>query len=144
VFSPPCKSLLGQRALLLRRIAGAMSGTGFLVIVLGCMNIQLGGRTVVQEDSLTFTQEGSLVASAGQEVDVFYPVPYASPPNLVVEDLMHNSTLVEQKADHFRLRNDGHFSLSCSWTARGLRGSIPQIDAQSVSTVVSTNTQSNR
>jgi len=139
--SPVSEGISGRQGLLLRRSAGVVSGLGFLVIILGCMNIQLGGRTVLQEDSLTLTQQGSIAASSGQEVDVFYPVPYASPPNLVLEDFTHNYTVVDQKPDRFRLRNNGPFTPTCEWTAHGVRGTLAAAGARPATTVAPTSTK---
>jgi hypothetical protein len=137
---PIRESFLERHRLLIRRAAGVISGLGFLAIVLGCMNIQLGGGTVATEDALTFSQRGSISASAGQEVDVYYPVPYASPPNLVIEDFTHNYSIIDQKSDHFRVRNNGLFAPSCDWTARGVKVAIPGAAPESVAPFVPVST----
>ena len=97
-----------------------------IVIILGCMSITIGGRTTVDttsEDGMLI-QEGETQVGAGAERDVFYPIPYASPPNLEIDSTFNHYQLIDQKEDHFRVRNTSNaFCLKCEWKARGLKGS---------------------
>ena len=93
----------------------------FVAICLGCMSI--GGRTeIVNRDDRASSQTGKANVPGGQQLDVYYPVPYATPPNLEIAD---EFVIVEQKADHFRVKNTSTFSRTVNWTARGVPIVIP-------------------
>jgi hypothetical protein len=94
--------------------------------MLGCMSISCGGH----HDSCNgdvLSQEGKLSLRAGGETDVYYPQPYASPPNLSAEETFTNYEIVEQKADHFRIRNTSPFDINVTWTARGVKHAAPPV-----------------
>jgi hypothetical protein len=85
------------------------------------MSLQIGGKTEVHSSSPedeVLVQEGPLEYHGVGEQTVYYPISYASPPNLQVT---RNVELVEQKADHFRIRTDGSCGGSTTWKARGVR-----------------------
>jgi hypothetical protein len=97
-------------------------------VTTGCICLAFGGRE--QRDSEEpFTQNGKVMVQQGQELDVYYPVPYASPPNLQIDDTLNVHVIVDQQADHFRLRNAGFAKASAwpgvEWTARGMRAPTP-------------------
>jgi hypothetical protein len=97
------------------------------VIILGCMSISIGGRHVTtghHEDG-AFVQEGKVQLGPGCEQDVFYPIPYACPPNLQIDRGCHHCVLVLQKEDRFRICNPGVFARTVEWTARGVRAMPP-------------------
>lgn len=85
----------------------------------GCLSISLGGWRQ-HEDPNVLKQTGSVSIPRGEIREVYYPVPYPSPPNLEIDDSFHHYTILEQKADHFRIRNDNG-SWHVTWTARGVR-----------------------
>ena len=94
----------------------------------GCICLSFGG-TSESEDHATFVQTRKLVLQPGQELDVYYPVPYASPPNLEIEDTWRSCVVIDQKPDHFRIRSDSRFGQvfgeDVKWTARGIRAATP-------------------
>jgi hypothetical protein len=59
-------------------------------------------------------------AATGEPITVYYPVPYASPPNLEIHDSFHNCRILEQRADGFRIVQDNPV-LTFTWTARGVK-----------------------
>ena len=122
---------LKRHGLLLRRTAGVASAFAWLAIILGCMSLSIGERTTLPDDRLAYTQEGSAHVEIGQELDVYYPVPYASPPNLELKGL-GSYTIVDQQADHFRVHNNGSF-LGFDWTARGMKVALQPPLVQPVS-----------
>jgi hypothetical protein len=61
-----------------------------------------------------------------EEQDVFYPVPYISPPNLVVHDSFSCVMVTEQKPDRFRVKANG--PVDFTWKARGVP--VPTVPVQ--------------
>src|ERR1700677_3056545 len=103
------------------------------VFLAGC-KVYIGGRppkppveTVerVNDGPPARIERGVVTLQPAQELDVFYPVPFVSPPNLQVESEFASQTFVvlEQKADHFRVRNESSFGfpIKLTWNARGVR-----------------------
>jgi hypothetical protein len=127
---------LARHGLLLRRLAGIASALAWLAIILGCMSLSIGDRTVLPDDRLSYAQEGSVRVEIGQELDVYYPVPYASPPNLEIKG-PGSYTIVDQQADHFRVRAKVEGNTigweGFDWTARGVRVVLPPPAVQPVS-----------
>jgi hypothetical protein len=75
-------------------------------------------------------QEGSVIIALNAEREVFYPIPYAGPPNLVLDggDVNWNAIkLKEQKADHFTIQCTANmgFPASIHWRADGMRAPPP-------------------
>jgi hypothetical protein len=75
----------------------------------------------------TLVQKGSLTAGTNQAPqEVYYPVPYESPPNLRVDadgGLAGSINVLEQKPDHFKISNTDVFGrvATVRWTAEGMR-----------------------
>src|SRR5262249_47420997 len=95
----------------------------FVVICLGCMNFQFGGRNETvhstASDKPGQVQSGSASVAGHQEIDVYYPVPLVSPPNLVISESAWVQ-VVDQKPDHFRVKNNTPMSWDFKWMARGV------------------------
>ncbi|MBI3412225.1 MAG: hypothetical protein HY040_28170 [Planctomycetes bacterium] len=108
-----------------QRVALVMGAVAFIGFSLGCMCLNFGSSAKtegVASDDGAFTQNGQINVPNRQEFVVYYPVPYASPPNLVVEpNVIAGCTVVDQKADHFVVRSDRTFPCELKWTARGVR-----------------------
>jgi hypothetical protein len=66
------------------------------------------------------TQIGEVSVPGHGEQVVYYPTPFASPPNLVLGDLSSHCELLEQKADCFRVKNTSVFSSTINWKACGM------------------------
>jgi hypothetical protein len=106
--------------------------TGLVVLIfLGCMSLSFGERSAEAPapDCGPLVQKGEVTVPAGTEQDVYYPIPFASPPNLTIRDMIEECVVVDQKPDHFRIRNERKLGVSVcghvavQWTARGLRAS---------------------
>lgn len=109
-----------------RRMA-ALAGAAWIAVVLGCMSISIGGKHItpgLHEDG-AFVQEGKVHVPPGCQQAVYYPLPYAAPPNLDIDCTLHQCNIVEQKADHFVICNHGVFPRSVDWTARGVKCGPP-------------------
>ena len=107
-----------------RRWIAASALAILLVIFLGCVSINIGWPLGESGTEDVLVQKGTLHPSDFDQ-DVFYPIPYASPPNLTIDEPFHRDVLiVEQEADHFRVRYTKDKPLAIfgvEWTARGTR-----------------------
>ena len=86
----------------------------------GCQAVQISPST----NDLSH-QHGATILPAGQELDVYYPAPFSSPPNLLTKSIFNDCLVVEQQPDHFRIKNPTPFSREVSWEARGLPVTAP-------------------
>jgi hypothetical protein len=101
-----------------------------LLILLGCLSIGGTSESHAPPDTdHTFQQEGSLDLGPGQERDVYFPIPYVSPPYLE----MHESNLragtcalLAQQPTHFRVQNTTSSPARLEWKARGVKGKVTQ------------------
>jgi hypothetical protein len=123
----PWRTRLGR--LLLSRQMGALAGAILILIFLGCMSLSFGGLSIgcKTEPDGTVCQEGKVSLHKGHELDVYYPVPYASPPNLELTGDCDKCEIMEQKADHFRIRCNDSCDATPNWQARGVRRPPPEI-----------------
>jgi hypothetical protein len=82
-----------------------------------------GGVAMVDRERLT--QQGSVTVPANSQQEVYYPVPYASPPNVQLSGpgvSQGSIQLKEQKADHFTAQcTSAHFTFEVHWRAEGVR-----------------------
>jgi len=109
-----------------RRLVGIAAATFLLAVVLGCMNISFEGRRhIVNNDDQTYSQTGEMEVPPGQELEVFYPIPFASPPNLVIASSFSQCQMIEQRPDRFRVKNPTGLPHEVTWTARGMKGPPP-------------------
>ncbi len=120
----------GLGEVLLSRGVGVTAGGVTLLILLGCMSFSLGGKTYTREVHECHSEDGLLVQEGEAhvkgrcEIDVYYPLPYGQPPNLEMSEESDEYVLVDQKPDHFRVRNPSCFRGKVCWRARGVR-SLP-------------------
>jgi hypothetical protein len=103
------------------RWSAVTSACLIIATILGCMSITIGGRTEVAQPADLLVQEGEITIHGRGELDVYYPVAFASPPNLVIGEMFSWCEVVEQKADHFRIGNTTLLPRTVSWTAKGTR-----------------------
>ncbi|MGH7169376.1 MAG: hypothetical protein ACRELF_05865 [Gemmataceae bacterium] len=111
-------SEIGRRVL--TRPVGAAAGAVLILIFLGCMSLSIKIGCKSEPDGTT-CQEGKVYLREGQELDVYYPIPYASLPNLELSGDDDDCVIIEQKADHFHIRYNGTIYAKPHWKARGLR-----------------------
>jgi hypothetical protein len=106
------------------RAVAAMAAVALILIILGCMSFSIGGKTMILgPEGNPFEQSGAIELRPGAEQDVYYAIPYASTPNLEIDSMFDDVELVEQHADHFRVRNtsNGLLSRTVEWKARGVK-----------------------
>jgi hypothetical protein len=106
------------------RLAGIAGGMLLLSIVLGCMSFSFGGHEVSIEhnggDGIT-CHDGTIQVPAHACLNVYYPAPFSSKPNLEVTECFGRCEILEQREDGFRVRNNSIFTVTAEWQARGLR-----------------------
>lgn len=98
-----------------------------LLPVFGCV-FSIGGSheppiTVVDGAGRPLKQKGEvqLVESSTGIIDVYYPIVYATPPNLQLEcSFPDNIELVDQQPDHFSIRSKFGGLFTVGWTAIGM------------------------
>jgi hypothetical protein len=99
-------------------------------IVLGCMSLSFGSKEgdvvkVCAVESETFEQVGRIqVRSSPLDQTYYYPVPFASRPNLEIDDPYNMCEVVEQKEDCFKVKFHANVTSSTqylAWKARGVR-----------------------
>jgi hypothetical protein len=115
-FPESWRTRLGR--IVLSRPVGVLAGAALLLIFLGCMSLSIGCKP---DGDGTICQEGKVCLQGEEERDVYYPVPYASPPNLEISDGGSWYEIIEQKADHFRIRSGGaaHSDRHSAWASDG-------------------------
>jgi hypothetical protein len=110
------------------RLASLAALVTSTLIILGCMSFSLGGRTYqcqstachLADDGL-WTEKGETHLKVHGEQDVYYPVPFATTPNVELTSDFEHCAIVEQKPDHFRIRNTSGSVVTANWQARGVR-----------------------
>ncbi|HEV8062832.1 MAG TPA: hypothetical protein VGP68_23335 [Gemmataceae bacterium] len=90
------------------------------LLATGCLCLSFGGSDHPESDGV-LTQSGEVTCGPGRPVVVYYPIPYASPPNLEIRDCFKKCSVLEQKADCFTIAEDSPAVLRIDWTARGVR-----------------------
>jgi hypothetical protein len=113
-----------------RVYAGVVATLASAALVLGCMgglSRPIAVAPPAPEEPL-LTQRGKVAVPDDVVVEVFYPWPYLSPPNLTLEGSFPSLFIIEeQKADHFKVKKNGHWTgpSEVFWCARGLRTPVP-------------------
>jgi hypothetical protein len=113
---------------LLSRTAGILASVVLLTLFLGCMSLNIG-QLHPSEDGV-LTQSGTLTYHGSKPQTVYYPIPYASTPNLTLKDSWKEDDweIIDQQSDHFTVRRKDFARGSTpelTWTAKGLRGPPP-------------------
>jgi hypothetical protein len=89
------------------------------------MNFAIGNRSYENHNGV-LNQEGEISLAGGEERDVFYPIPFASNPNLELSSSFNQCVIAEQKEDHFRVQNKSWHDMEARWHAKGIRiGLLP-------------------
>jgi hypothetical protein len=73
----------------------------------------------------SFQQCGEVRLAPGEERIVYYPIAYAQPPNLELDNLCNTCVLLEQHSDRFCIRNPALTSRTVEWRARGVKACAP-------------------
>src|SRR5262249_41121120 len=135
-LAPRSRSRLVTMALSSR--GGAVAAGLVLLIILGC-GLSIGGAphpgptrrhpsfvaNPLADADRVFRQEGKVELHAGEERDVYYPVPYVSPPHLELTEtglITGRCEIVAQQPTHFRVRNTSASNQTAQWKARGVKG----------------------
>jgi hypothetical protein len=109
----------------------------FLLLILGCMSLSIGGSLPDHSDSAdgVLMQKGDVHLQHGETQVVYYPIPYASPPNLTLDEdgpFGPEYAILEQAPDHFRVGPRqgmggrlSAFGDTVRWKAQGVRAPAP-------------------
>jgi hypothetical protein len=121
---------------LLTRQGGAVAAVLVLLIILGCLSVEHSSESKsVADGDGTYGQEGTIKLNPGEERDVYYPVPYVTPPYLELSDTAV-CPLLAQQATYFHVRNNDPSPRTVEWKARGVKGKVVQTIAPSSSPAV--------
>ncbi len=114
---PPPLAKDGGRERAITIIAAAIVAA--LVAVVLVFGLQSFQANVPRQETLP--QQGEMTVPAGETVDVFFPIPYVSPPNVTLSGSFADDVVIsDQKADSFKLKNRSKsFSRSVHWRAEG-------------------------
>jgi hypothetical protein len=88
--------------------------------------------TVAYEKAGVITQSGAASLHGRRPQTIYYPIPYASTPNLTLENAEDEDEdedeweILEQQWDHFTVRRKGS-PVELKWTAKGLKGPPPAV-----------------
>jgi len=115
--------------LVLRRLLGGIAAAFGALILLGCMNFAVGNHCSDAPEGI-LEQKGEVHLRPMDEQDVYYPVAYASVPNVELSANYHLVVIEDQKEDHFRIRNTSKSIVSTGWHARGVRAGLLPPPAQ--------------
>jgi serine/threonine protein kinase len=114
-------AVIGRPLLLLLLI-----GSHLLCGLIGFMISSASSPTTASPTTATMIQEGNVRVNVGDKFEIFYPVPYATPPNIQLtwdDDPWHVIKLQEQKADRFTIQSTGGNAVwvTVHWRAEGVR-----------------------
>jgi hypothetical protein len=106
--------------LLLSRPVGATAAAISALIFLGCLSLSFDRHYPGEHaEEGIMCHHGEVRLAAGAEEVVYYPLPFASPPNLELTSQFNWCELVKQCEDRFIVRNTSSFQLTAEWKARG-------------------------
>lgn len=90
-----------------------------------CFLLSSCERPAANQADTTFTQEGVTEVRGFEPIDVYYPVPFGSTPNLSFpkREYVNFQSPTEQRPDGFRIKVDGYGpgAAKFHWKAEGLR-----------------------
>lgn len=122
---------VASRASILRlRVPGSLLLAFIAVVTLGCMSWSPGRRTgqgqlaeCQTDDNGLYAQNGEINLGPSDELAVYYPVPYASPPFMGWTSDFEKCVLVDLRPDRFVIRNLSLGTNTLHWQAYGNRTS---------------------
>jgi hypothetical protein len=112
-----------RRRTLLSRPAGVAATLLLLGLFLGCMSMNIGSLNST-DDCGVLEQKGNVTLHGSKPQTVYYPIPYASTPNLTLKDSWRDDDweIMEQQSDHFTVWQRCSSTREVTWKAKGLRG----------------------
>ena len=108
---------------------GVTAACVVLAIVMGCMSLSIGNRTVETPSS----EEGVLCQSGEARIPpnssqfVRYPIPYPRKPNVEISCTFDDCLIQNEQEDGFMLQNPNCLSRTVTWKARGLKCEPPPV-----------------
>jgi hypothetical protein len=99
----------------------ALAAVMVTIVIFGCLSLNFGGSDAVHDDHV-LAQEGSVNVPPNTQLEVYYPIPFGSTPNLIIDDCDGDCQLAEQKENRFRIFNKNPAkSHAVEWKAKGMR-----------------------
>jgi hypothetical protein len=98
-----------------------------LAILMGCMSLSIGNRTVEAPpcEEGVLCQQGEVHLAANTTQFVHYPLPYPRKPNIEIDSTFDDCVVAEEREDGFLLRNPNCLGRTVKWKARGMRCDPP-------------------
>lgn len=114
-------------AILLSAPVGVAAACLMLAIVMGCMSLSIGNRTVEAPpcEEGVLCQQGEAHIPANGSVQVRYPLPYPCIPNLEISCTFDDCTVEKEGKDGFLLKNPNCLGRTVKWKARGVKCEPP-------------------
>lgn len=115
---------------ILSRPVGAVAAAVTATIFLGCLSLSFDKHYPPEppEEGIV-CHRGEVNLAPGAEETVYYPLPFASPPNLELTSQFNWCEIVKQCEDRFIVRNTSHFSITVEWKARGAKAGVVPVPA---------------
>ena len=108
---------------------GVTAACVVLAIVMGCMSLSIGNRTVEtppsEEGVLCQSGEARILPNSSQFVR--YPIPYPRKPNVEIGCTFDDCLIQNEREDGFMLQNPNCLSRTVTWKARGLKCEPPPV-----------------
>lgn len=100
-----------------------------LAIMMGCMSLSIGNRTVESPpcEEGVLCQQGEAHVPGNEKVFVRYPLPYPHPPNLEISCTFDDCTVEKENRDGFLLKNPNCLGRTVKWKARGAKCEPPPV-----------------
>jgi len=119
----------GVGSILLSAPVGLMAAGVILAIMMGCMSLSIGNRTVETPptEEGVLCQQGEAHVPANTSVFVHYPLPYPRQPNLEISCTFDDCVTDREDMDGFLLKNPNCLGRTVTWKARGLRCEPPPV-----------------
>ena len=126
---PPPSPMRRIGSMLLSGPAGLLAASIVLAILMGCMSLSIGNRTLetppVEEGVLC--QQGEAQVPGNRSVFVHYPLSYPRNPNLEISCTFDDCVVEREDKDGFLLKNPNCLSRKVTWKARGPRCEPPPV-----------------
>ncbi len=106
---------------------GAVAACIMLAIVMGCMSLSIGNRTIETQTSEegVLCQQGKAVVPANDHFFVRYPIPYLRKPNVEISCTFDDCLIQSEEEDGFAIKNPNCNARTVTWKARGIKPSPP-------------------
>jgi hypothetical protein len=112
---------------LLSAPVGVTAGCILLAIMMGCMSLSIGNRTIetTPTEEGVLCQQGEAHIPANTSQFIRYPIPYPRKPNVEISSTLDDCLIAEEHEDGFLLRNPNCLGRTVKWKVRGMKCESP-------------------